>query len=367
MSDGTRPARFLTLLVILLLLGSIGGVAWWLKRPAAPAADAHPVEDPDVFCSGRVDAAGQVVALEPGQAGRVTEVLVAEGDSVVKGQDILRLDAATADARVAQAEAAVEGAQVDLDSALRDKERVPKQLEARATLVAAAGARVEAARKALQQRREQQQLTPLGRAEGEALDAQVRELELLEAAEREQLEDLKKIDPELRVRAARARLKAAGADRLLAAKARAECVLAAPMDGVVLRLQATPGGIVSPGSPFPAVTFAPAGPLVIRAEVDQESLGRVAKGMRAEAQDENRPDGPVWAGHVRNVSRWVAPRRTQVLEPGEISDVRTVECVIELDPAPAGRGEALVIGQRMRVRIVRPAAGAGPVPPKSAR
>ena len=38
-----------------------------------------------------------------------------------------------------------------------------------------------------------------------------------------------------------------------------------------------------------------------------------------------------------------------VLEPGELNDVRTLEAVIEFDP-PA---EGLVIGQRMRVRIMR--------------
>ena len=61
---------------------------------------------------------------------------------------------------------------------------------------------------------------------------------------------------------------------------------------------------------MPAVVFAPAGPLVVRAEVDQESLGRVAVGMPAEVQDENRPDGPVWKGRVKQLARWVAQRRS---------------------------------------------------------
>ena len=36
-----------------------------------------------------------------------------------------------------------------------------------------------------------------------------------------------------------------------------------------------------------------------------------------------------------------------LLDPGEMNDVRTVECVIVLDGDPAG----LLVGQRMRVRI----------------
>jgi hypothetical protein len=48
-------------------------------------------------------------------------------------------------------------------------------------------------------------------------------------------------------------------------------------------------------------------------------------------------------GHI------VAPRRTVLLEPGELNDVRTVECVITLE----GGTESLLVGQRMRVRISR--------------
>ena len=77
------------------------------------------------------------------------------------------------------------------------------------------------------------------------------------------------------------------------------------------------------------VVFAPAGPLVVRAEVDQESLGRVRVGMAATVQDENRPDGPALKGRVMALSRYVAQKRAFVLEPGEVNDVRTVECVIE--------------------------------------
>ena len=45
----------------------------------------------------------------------------------------------------------------------------------------------------------------------------------------------------------------------------------------------------------------------------------------------------------------VARRRTLLLEPGEMNDVRTVECVITLD----GNTDGLLVGQRMRVRIGR--------------
>ncbi len=363
MGDETRTPRLGFVLIVLLLIGSVAGTAWWLNRPdAGPLPPAAP-DDGDVYCTGRVDAAGQVTALEPGQAGRVTEVLVSEGATVEAKQPLVRLDDSAAQARLIQARAALDAAQIELDVALRDKERVPNQIAARTALVEAAASRVEAAKKLLQQRREQQKVTPLGRPEEEALEAQIRELEQMEAFQRAEVADLKKLDPELRVRAARAKLKAAEADRDLTEKAVRDCVITAPGPGTVLRLQAAVGGLVVPGSPAPAVVFAPAGPPVVRAEVDQASLGRVAVGMPAEVQDENRPDGPTWKGRVRQVAGWVAQRRSYVLEPGELNDVRTVECVIELDP-PA---EGLWIGQRMRVRIVRPPARPSAPSPGSSR
>jgi multidrug resistance efflux pump len=355
MGEESRPPRAGFVVMLLLLAGSIAGTAWWLNRPDTGAIPTPQIDETDVYCTGRVDAAGQVTALDPVQPGRVTAVLVSEGDAVAAGQKLVQLDDSAAQARLIQAEAALDAAQVELDVTLRDKERVPNQIAARTALLKAASARVEAARKLLQQRKEQQQVTPLGKAEQEALEAQVRELEEMEASQQLELEDLKKIDPELRVRAARAKLKAAEADRDLARKAVGDCVITAPGPGTILRLQVAVGGLINPGSPPPAVVFAPAGSPIVRAEVDQESLGRVAVGMTAEVQDENHPDGPVWTGRVTQIARWVALRRSFVLEPGELSDIRTAECVIELDPPTDG----LWIGQRMRVRIVR-TPGPGP-------
>ncbi len=345
--------RFVTLLGILLLVGSIGTSAWWFNR-APKVLDPRTNEDFDIFCSGRVDVAGQVTALEPSQPGRVAKVCVSESEAVKEGQEILRLDDTAATIRLAQADAAVAAAKVELDAAEADKARFPHQAEVRSFLVAAAAARVDAARKLLDQRREQTALTPLGKAEEKAIEAQVLELEHLERAERKQLDELKDreakgLGTDLRIRATKAKLTAAEADARLSAKAVHDCVLKAPGDGTILRVQVSAGGVVGPGSPVPAVVFAPAGPLVIRAEVDQESLGRVHVGQFVEVQDENRPDAPVAKGRVKQVARWVASRRSYVLEPGEINDVRTVECVVELDPV----NFPLWIGQRMRVKILR--------------
>ncbi len=355
MSDeGARPPKLGVLLVVLLLLGSVGATAYWLNRPQPEDGPIGQPPEADVFCSGRIDAAKQVIALEPSVAGRVVAIFVAEGDEVKADQEVIRLDSAAAESRLAQAKASVEAAQVELDYANADKERFPKQVEMKKHLIAAAGARVEAVRKALQQRIDQDKVTPLGKAEREAMEAQILELTELEKAEKKQLAELEDREAKgqgtgLRIRAMEAKLKAANADEQLAARAVAECVLKAPSAGTILRLQATVGGLVAPGTYSPPIIFAPAGPLILRAEVDQEALNRVKVGMAAEVTDENHPEGQVWKGKVTYISPYVAQRRALVLDPGEVNDVRTVECVISLD-SPA---EGLWIGQRMRVRIIR--------------
>lgn len=351
--ESQGPKKLITLGLI-LLVGSVLVTAWWLNRPT-PTTQKTSADPIDVFCTGRVDSSGQVIPLELTQPGRVVKINVKEGAVVKAGEPILNIDPSGAEIRVAQAESAREAARVELDAAKSEKQRFAQLVEAREFLIVAAGARVEAAKKLLQQRREQQSVTPLGKAEEKALEAQVLELEQLEKAEKAQLQlakdrEMQGQGNDLRIRAAEARLKAAEADLKLAQKGVDECTLVAPADGTILRLQASVGGMLAPGSPIAAVVFAPAGPLVVRAEVDQESLGRVKIGMKAEVQDENRADGPIWTGRVKQVAGWVAARRTFVLDPGEINDVRTVETVIELDPSE----KPLWIGQRMRVRIIRP-------------
>ncbi len=352
--DGARPPKLGVFLVVFLLLGSVGATAYWLNRPEPETTPIGSIPLADVFCSGRIDAANQVIALDPSVAGRVVAIYVAEGDKVSAEKEVIRLDSATAEARLAQAKAFVEAAQVELDAANADKQRFPKQVEMKKHLIAAATARVEAVRKALQQRIDQDKVSPLGKAEREALEAQIVELEQLEKAEQQQLAEIEDREAKgqgtaLRIRAMAAKLKAAQADEQLAAKAVAECVIKAPAAGTILRLQTTVGGLIAPGTYAPPIIFAPAGPLVLRAEIDQEALNRVKEGMTAEVTDENHPEGQVWKGKVTHISLFVAPRRHLVLDPGEVNDVRTVECVIALESPTDG----LWIGQRMRVRIAR--------------
>ena len=347
MADEGRTSGWVRWLAIGLLVVPLAVVGWWLSRPAAPNSLVT-IDELDVLCTGRVDSSGMVVSLEPSQAGRVLKIYAQENKPLDKGQEILRLDDSTAKARLLQATAGVDGAKVDLASAEKEAQRFPEQLEARRALGAAAKARVDQAKKLVEQRKAQQQITPLTKIEQEGLEAQVRELESLELADRLQLADIEKnLNPQWRIDAAKARLDAAKADQQLAQKSVEDCVMRAPSAGRILRLQTSEGALLMPGGYPAAIVFVPAGPLVVRAELDQEFIGRVREGMTVEVRDDGRANGPMYPGRIKSMSRWVAQRRTMILDPGEINDVRTVECLVELQSSI----DELFIGQRMRVRI----------------
>ena len=96
----------------------------------------------------------------------------------------------------------------------------------------------------------------------------------------------------------------------------------------------------------PPIEFCPGGPRIIRAEVEQEFVGRVAAGQPALIKDDVQP-GSTWQGKVTRVADWYAQRRPILHDPSLFTDVRTVEILIAVDPGQP----PLRIGQRVRVTI----------------
>jgi multidrug resistance efflux pump len=189
----------------------------------------------------------------------------------------------------------------------------------------------------------------LNEQEIEAARAQIEELKAGLRAEEKKLEELKLNDPRESIRRAEAEV-AARQGRLDQARlALAECDLKAPADGTVLRLFAVPGDVLGAQPRQPAVLFCPKGVRIIRAEVEQEFAGQVALGQVATIQDDTRA-GFLGRGKVTGISDWYSHRRSMLQEPLQLNDVRTLECIITLDP-----GQPLLrIGQRVRVTIGQP-------------
>jgi len=343
------PGPFAVLAVVLLVV-PLGIAGWYFYGRSGEDPKPKTISDLDVVCTGRVDAPSMVIALEPSSAGRVVKIFAAEGATLEDQQPILFLDDSLAQHRLKQAKAAVKVATIDRDRSRLDAARYPNQIEAKKALGKSVEAQVKAAEKNLENRKALAGVQKPGDAELLALESSVEQLRQLKKAEDLQIADYEKMladkQPDLIVDAAESRLSAARADEELAQKGVDECTLRAPCPGRLLRMQASVGGFLLPGGFVPAIVFAPAGKLVVRAEVDQEYLGRVKVGQGATLKDDSRVDSQQWTGKVKSLAGWIAQRRTIILDPGEINDVRTAECLIELDS-----DDDLFIGQRMRVRI----------------
>ena len=348
MSERRRLPGLGAIIAVLFLVAPLAAVSWWLLRSKGDATPPGPtLAELDVVCSGRVDGLAPVAALDPALPGKVAEVMTYEGQAVPAGKPLLRLEDDALKLRAEEAKAALAVVDVEIESAALDVKQHPTRIASQKVAIASAADRTATARKLLTERKTAKEFGTGTAAEIIAAEAEVRQYERLETIEADRLAELTAAKPELRVKAAEAKKFQAEIALKQAEKAVRDCVLTAPSAGVVLRVNVSAGETAMPGRLQPALLFRPDGPLVVRAELEQEFIGRVKKGMRATITDESRSDSPEWAGRVRDVGAFVARRRSILLEPGEVNDVRTVECVIALE----GSAEGLLVGQRMRVRI----------------
>jgi len=352
MSDEPRrriPGLGFVLAALFLVL-PIAGVAWWFYRPKGSEATTGPgLTDLDVVCLGRVDGLTPVASLEPTIPGKVAEVFVSEGQAVQAGEKLMRLEDEALRLKEEEAKAAFDAADVEVSAAKLERTLYPFRKAAQEAAVAAAGERVTAAEKLLDEKKKSTMFTTVTPGELAASEAELNQFRHHKTAELSRLEELKSgaESLDLKVRAAETKRMMTEIARKQAEKAVRDCVLLAPTKGVVLRVHTSRGESVLPSGMQPPIIFRPDSPLVVRAELEQEFLGRVKPGMKAIVRDDSRADSATWNGTVVRVGNWVARKRTVVLDPGEVNDVRTVECVIALDGVPDG----LLVGQRMRVRM----------------
>jgi HlyD family secretion protein len=343
----------------LLALASVGAgsvaAVWMLKhRPVTTRAlseEVAPVAHSgggSVVCFGYVDLDGGVRTLAPLQPGRVAEVLVREGDTVSTGAVLLRLENHRARLHVEQAHAVFEAAKVQLAQAQVLPQQQRSRVAQQQAVLEVVRHRLSSAGHMLARKQKLKKLDLITAEEAAAVEDQVKELTALEGAELEKLTELRLRDPVLDVRRAETEVNLARARLEEAQQALDECLLKAPEAGKVLRVLAAPATVLSGQPNQAALVFCPNEPRLIRAEVEQEFAEQVQEGQLAEVEDDIRTGNPC-NGHVIRVSDWYAQRRAIMQEPLQLVDVRTVECLIALDPGQT----TLRIGQRVRVTIRR--------------
>ncbi len=253
---------------------------------------------------GRVDIEGGVIRLAARRDGVIAKVLVEEGEHVLAGQVLATLDD--------------ELAQRNLVLMQRETDQASKeQAKAHVEWTAA--------------EREVRRLEPL------AATGTVPQQELDRAHDALALALVARQSAQAHTATARAR--AAVAERELHERA-----VVAPLSGQIIQRQARPGNGVSTLNVTPLFLFAPDGPRIVRAELEEQYLDAVRPMQAVQVVLQAQPHR-MWRAHVLRIGR-VVGARTPSDDPLERQDNRVVEVVIALEQA-----DELLIGQRVIARF----------------
>ncbi len=290
-----------------------------------PAAQHGPGSDASDECgedhggyAGEVVAAQRLV-VQAAAAGRVVEVAVAEGAKVRAGDVLVRIDAAPLEARRAQALAALEAAQAQLD--LLSTEVAADELEAAQAVTAAATA-------AYQQLTEEAGTEPDERSAG-AAEVAAAYARLAQA--RAELARLERGPDPAQLAAARTQVELAATDLYLAQLQLDQAVLQAPMDAVVADVQTSLGAELAAGDPA-VVLLSP--DREVRFWVEESALPDLRIGRPVEIRLTAYPDEPLRGEVVR-----IAPE----LDAGTR--------MVEATAAPLGDTERLLPGMSAMVTL----------------
>lgn len=277
------------------------------KAEAAKAAAAAAPKSPYVAVSnGKADVEGGIIQVAARTSGVVREVLVQEGQDVVKGQVLARLEddeprlaAQSAAAELNQARAQVELLKVQLATAQREEARLQRLVSSNFV----AGQKLDEAHDAVRQAQAN-------------LDAQA-----------------------ALIATAQAKLAQARYNQELT-------VIRAPVDGKIVRRYANPGAGASTLNVSNMFDLEPKAARIVRAEISEGALPYVSVGQTVQMSPEADP-GKTYAGKVIRQAPVFGARKLQSDDPTERSDERVVEVVVSADEAP------FLIGQRVLVKFMR--------------
>lgn len=300
-----------------------------------------------VVASGRVRTPERI-ALSPQLAGRVMAAEVREGDAVVVGQPLIRLDDREWKAAVDQASAAVTQAEARLrqlrELGLPVAEQALRQAEATAL-------------QARQQHRRVRELVARGFYSQAQLDDARRAQEVAESqvASARLQRDSQQPDG-IEVALAQSALEQARAALVAAQTRLGYAILRAPSAGTVLTRAVEAGDTVQPGAVL--LTIAPAGDTELTVQIDEKNLGLLRLGQPALASADAYP-GERFGAELAFIAPSVDALRGSVevrLRVPEPPPYLRHEMTVSIDIEAARREQALMIA----AATVRDAGGAQP-------
>ncbi|MFU7527445.1 biotin/lipoyl-binding protein [Qipengyuania sp. ASV99] len=295
------------ILPILAVVG-IAGAAYYIAGDLPDREITEPQNQPPkatgalanaarVAGSGIVEPASEVIDIGSALSGLVTDLRVAPGDRVEKGQVLFRVDDRAARAARAEAEAAIREARAAIAEAQTAQSTAQQQLALYQSLSdPAAVSRAEVIR-----------------AEGDARTATSR------------------------LQSARARLGAAQARASSAQTEIERLSVRAPIAGEILAVNIRPGEFVATqggGGNLPFIQMGETNPLHIRVDIDENEAVRVKLGASAIVSPRGAAEIQVEAAFVRAEPQ-VVPKRSLTNSAAERVDVRVLQLIYALPQTEA--------------------------------
>ncbi|MES1936369.1 hemolysin D [Salinisphaera hydrothermalis C27AD] len=298
--------RYVAVPFVVLLTAALA-VAWAADRaPASLQTKPHDQAAYAAVARGRVDVQGGMLKLQVPVSGAVDTVLVHAGDTVKKGQLLARLDAQVAQAQVQIAQGKLSQARTQ-EHILDDRLKAARSQADKLRTAARAGAG--------------------SRHDADTAAQTARELKWQRDG-------------------ARAQIEIANGNLAVAQHQLTQHRIQAPVAGRIVQVNIQPGDQMGADA-APAFELLPDRARIVRAELNQEYVGAVHKGMSAQVLLDDAGQTSLGRAHVVRVGD-VFRKPTLDTDPGQDAGVRTVLCVLAFDH-PAH----LRIGQRVVVRILR--------------
>lgn len=299
------------LISVLLVLGAVGGGAWWYSH--------RPASDKALTLYGNVDFRQASVPFNGNE--RIVEVLVEEGAQVKKGQVLARLDTSRLLPQLAQIEATMESQKAAVDRLLNGT-RKEEIAQAQASLESAKADAVNAT--AQYERRKA--LGPIAAVSQQdidqakaAADMAISKVDVANNALR-----LAVIGPRSEdIAQAKAQLRSYESQLALLRQQVADAELHAPFDAVVQSRLMEPGEMASPAKPV--LSLATIGTKWVRAYISEPNLSHVRHGSRTQVRIDSMPDHPLegWVGFISSVAEFTPKTvQTEDLRTNLVYEVR---------------------------------------------
>jgi HlyD family secretion protein len=313
-------------------------------RPIA-SANPGPVENAVLLASpGRIEGRSDLVEVGAALDGIIQSIAVKEGQRVAPGDVLAELDC-----RELQSALPVARAEAESFRQVRDRLLLGSRKEERQ----AAAQRTAAAKAVLAQAsRQMERYRPLeetGVISTSAFDQARRDGNVAEADYQQALhtEELVNAGPLVEeVAKANADLAAAEKRITLGEEKLGKCVVRAPIAGTVLRIMLHPGESFALVAPRPVLTLADLSGRRVRAEVDEQDVGKVRLGQSVVVFSDAYA-GQRFAGKVTKIASTMGRKSVLTGEPADKHDRDILEVLAQLEPAAL----ALPIGLRATVQF----------------